>query len=101
MDIPRHSIVIGKQRTSLSLEQGFWDALREIAKGHGKSMTAVVNGIFAHRTRKNLSAEVRLFVLDYYRCQSRGQKLDSRTAQILGIENDPSSDRPVLMTLRH
>ncbi len=64
----KRSLTISGHRTSISLEEPFWDALAEIAEGRRVSMAALVASI--DRSRKptiNLSAAVRVFVLDWYR----------------------------------
>lgn len=64
----KRSVTIAGHRTSLSLEQPFWEALREIAATRNTSVAGVIAEI--DRTRKpeeNLSAAIRVFVLDYFR----------------------------------
>jgi predicted DNA-binding ribbon-helix-helix protein len=75
--IRKRSIYIGGHKTSLGLEQEFWDGLREIAVEQGKSLSATVVDIDYDRIlarRGNLSSAVRLFVLHYYRSNARTQE---------------------------
>jgi predicted DNA-binding ribbon-helix-helix protein len=67
-DIKR-SVRIAGHRTSIALEEEFWDALKEIAKGEGVSLNALIARIDAQRLPKtrNLSRAIRLFVLAYYK----------------------------------
>ena len=62
----KRSIVIAGHRTSLSLEQPFWDALKEIAARRGLSLARLIAEIDATRSG-NLSSAARLFVLDALR----------------------------------
>lgn len=62
----KRSIVIAGHRTSLSLEQPFWDALKEIAARRGLSLARLIAEIDATRSG-NLSSAARLYVLDALR----------------------------------
>jgi len=65
--IVKRSVAIGGHKTSVSLEDVFWEALREIASQRGATLSAVLDDIDAHRNSSNLSSHIRMFVLDYYR----------------------------------
>lgn len=58
----KHSLVIAGHHTSVSLEQEFWDVLKEIADRRGVALAALVAEIDAGRT-ENLSSALRLHVL--------------------------------------
>jgi predicted DNA-binding ribbon-helix-helix protein len=62
----KRSVVIAGHRTSLSLEQPFWDALKDIAGDRGVSLARLLAEIDASR-RGNLSSAARLYVLDSLR----------------------------------
>lgn len=70
MTKPRHkrSITIARHRTSISLEDGFWQALSRLAKADGRSVADLVGEIDRRRetSRSNtsLSAAIRLYVLE-------------------------------------
>ena len=64
--IRKRSVVIAGHSTSLTLEEAFWEDLREIARRRGLSLNALVGSIDAGR-EGNLSSALRLFVLDCYR----------------------------------
>ncbi len=64
----KRSLTVAGHRTSISLEEPFWQALAEIAVARRSSMAAVVAGIDRGREPgTNLSAAVRVAVLDWYR----------------------------------
>jgi predicted DNA-binding ribbon-helix-helix protein len=65
--VVKRSIVIAGHKTSVSLEDQFWDALREIATARGTAVGTLVSSIDADRKHGNLSSAIRLFVLDHYR----------------------------------
>ncbi|QGY02106.1 ribbon-helix-helix domain-containing protein [Methylobacterium mesophilicum SR1.6/6] len=65
--ITKRSVMIAGHRTSVSLEDPFWAALREIAAAQGQSVQALVGSIDAGRGAQNLSSAIRVFVLDAVR----------------------------------
>jgi predicted DNA-binding ribbon-helix-helix protein len=65
--VVKRSIVIAGHKTSVSLEDAFWDALKEIATVRSATLSEVVAGIDASRSQGNLSSAIRLFVLEHYR----------------------------------
>ena len=70
--VKKRSVMVGPRKTSISLENEFWDALNEIARARNTTMARLLELIAADRTRRgqmlaNLSSAVRIFVLDYYR----------------------------------
>jgi predicted DNA-binding ribbon-helix-helix protein len=73
----KRSIVIAGHKTSISLEDEFWNALREIAAQQGTSMSALVSTLDSDRQHQNLSSTIRLFVLDHYRAQARAWPIGS------------------------
>ena len=83
----KRSIVIGGHKTSVSLEDAFWKALKEIAIGRSTTLSDVVSSIDADRRQGNLSSSIRLFVLDFYRNQ-----INPAAATVAPVEE---------MTLRH
>ncbi len=68
--VVKRSIVIAGHKTSVSLEDPFWQGLREIAVTRNMTLSDVVASIDTDRLEGNLSSAIRLFVLDYYRNQS-------------------------------
>ena len=61
--IVKRSISIAGHRTSISLEEPFWEELRTIATARGLSVQALVGTIDAGRGQQNLSSAIRVFVL--------------------------------------
>jgi predicted DNA-binding ribbon-helix-helix protein len=54
---------------TVALENVFWHSLKEIARRHRMTVTALVEEINAQRRHSNLSSALRLFVLEFYRSQ--------------------------------
>jgi predicted DNA-binding ribbon-helix-helix protein len=65
--VVKRSIVIAGHKTSVSLEDAFWKALKEIANGRHMTLSDIVGMIDSERQHGNLSSAIRLFVLDFYR----------------------------------
>jgi predicted DNA-binding ribbon-helix-helix protein len=66
----KRSIVIGGHKTSVSLEDDFWQGLKEIAAQRDVSLSDLVATIDTDRRQGNLSSTIRLFVLDYYQLRA-------------------------------
>jgi predicted DNA-binding ribbon-helix-helix protein len=63
----KRSIMLAGHKTSVSLEDAFWQGLKEIAGRRKMSGSALIGLIDAQRGDGNLSSAIRLFVLDYFR----------------------------------
>ena len=62
----KQSVVIAGRKTSVSLEETFWKALKEIGIGRNMGLSAMVATIDSERQNGNLSSAIRLFVLNFY-----------------------------------
>ena len=67
--IKHRSITIAGRRTGVSIEDEFWNSLREIADGRDQTLYGLIADINAKRQSTNLSSAIRLFVLRHYREQ--------------------------------
>jgi predicted DNA-binding ribbon-helix-helix protein len=65
--VAKRSIVAAGHKTSVSLEDAFWEGLKEIARGRNITLSELVGAIDSERQHGNLSSAIRLFVLDFYR----------------------------------
>jgi len=63
----KRSLTIAGHRTSVSLEDDFWDALKEMSGGTDRSVAELVREIDATRGQRSLSSAIRSAVLAYYR----------------------------------
>lgn len=61
--IVKRSVSIAGHRTSISLEEPFWQILREIAEREKLSIQALIGRIDTERGEQNLSSAIRVFVL--------------------------------------
>jgi predicted DNA-binding ribbon-helix-helix protein len=70
--VAKRSLTVAGHRTSISLEDPFWEGLSAIAASRRQSVAAIVASIDRGRTTDtNLSAAIRLAVLDWYRKQAK------------------------------
>ena len=71
--VVKRSIVIAGHKTSVSLEDAFWEALKDIASARNATLSEVVASIDSSRSQGNLSSAIRLFVLDHFRANSESK----------------------------
>jgi predicted DNA-binding ribbon-helix-helix protein len=67
--VVKRSIVVVGHKTSVSLEDAFWNGLKEIARERHMTLSKLVAEIDAQPQLGNLSSALRLFVLEFYRTQ--------------------------------
>jgi predicted DNA-binding ribbon-helix-helix protein len=67
MSVVKRSLSIRGHRTSVSLEDPFWSALKDMAEADGRSLMSLVADIDARRGADNLSSAIRCHVLAHYR----------------------------------
>ena len=81
--VVKPSIVLAGHKTSVSLEDAFWDGLKDVAKARRLTLCDLVNGIDTKREQGNLSSAIRLFVLNHYQAQAASRLTDSRSSAIV------------------
>ena len=77
----KRSIVVAGRKTSVGLEDAFWNGLKEIAKWRDQTLSNLIASIDADRKHANLSSAIRLYVLEFYRDHQRGAVLDPSITQ--------------------
>src|SRR5262245_13935404 len=65
--VVKRSIVVAGHKTSVSLEDAFWQGVKEIANERDVTLSDLVATIDGKRQDGNLSSAIRLFVLGQYR----------------------------------
>jgi predicted DNA-binding ribbon-helix-helix protein len=73
--IIKRSVYIAGRKTSVTLEDAFWNSLIEIAMERHQSFPQLIAQIDAGRKFANLSSNLRVFVLGYYQDQYNSSKL--------------------------
>src|SRR5271166_6295805 len=68
--VVKRSIVLAGRKTSISLEEAFYNGLKDIAMERRQTLSALVGAINADRQLGNLSSAIRLFVLNQYQARS-------------------------------
>lgn len=67
--IRKRSLTIAGHRTSVSLEDAFWDALKAVAREQALSLPELVAQIDARRGPGGLSSAIRVYLLEHYRAR--------------------------------
>jgi predicted DNA-binding ribbon-helix-helix protein len=70
--VVKRSIVIAGHKTSVSLEDAFWQALKDIALAQHTTLSDLVAAIDKDRRHGNLSSAIRLFVLEHFQARADG-----------------------------
>jgi predicted DNA-binding ribbon-helix-helix protein len=86
--VTKRSVVIAGRKTSISLEDEFWNGLKAIAHRHHRTLSAVVGEINQKR-RGNLSSAIRVFVFGHL-C---GHALEPHTDGVAKVISSSSFDR--------
>src|SRR6202000_3318032 len=69
--VVKRSIVVAGHKTSVSLEEAFWNGMKEISGLRDMTLSELVGEIDSNRQQGNLSSAIRLFVLDYFRTRAQ------------------------------
>ena len=69
--VVKRSIVVAGHKTSVSLEEAFWNGMKEISGLRNITLSELVGEIDNTRQQGNLSSAIRLFVLDYFRSRAQ------------------------------
>jgi len=87
----KHSVLISGHKTSITLEDEFWNSLQEIAGERHKTVSRLITSIDTRRRKEfaNLSSATRMYILRHYRNQvkRRGGILPSTTRQSVRIRS--------------
>ena len=89
--IRKRSIAVNGHKTSISLEDAFFGALREITRQRGSTLSEIIAEVDRTRAEGNLSSALRLFVLDFYRsgAKSAGLHLSDPDSERVPHTSDP------------
>jgi predicted DNA-binding ribbon-helix-helix protein len=89
--IVKRSIVIAGHKTSVSLEDAFWNSLKDIGRSSDQTLSELVGDIDTRRLNGNLSSAIRLFVLGHYRENPTGSPAARGTAALLPQQGNGST----------
>jgi predicted DNA-binding ribbon-helix-helix protein len=67
--VMKRSVILAGHKTSVSVEDAFWQSFKEIAVRRHLTVSALLTAIDSERHHGNLSSAIRLFVLTFYRDQ--------------------------------
>jgi len=89
--ILKRAVDIGFRKSSVSLEDSYWSALKEIAAAQSVSVSRLVTKIDSKRQYANLSSAIRLFILVGRGAQGEGEAAVKRGRPFKGSK--PHSTR--------
>jgi predicted DNA-binding ribbon-helix-helix protein len=93
--VVKRSIVINGHKTSVSLEDMFWEGLKEIAQLRRTTLSIEVTAIDATRADGNLSSAIRLFVLEHFRL-ARGNGHDAAALPVMAAARSSTAPEHVV-----
>ena len=67
----KRSVVVVGRKMSVSLEDAFWQGLKDIATSRGMTFSDLIASVDLDRQHGNLSSALRLFVLSHYKARER------------------------------
>lgn len=70
----KRSIIRDGHKSSVSLEDQFWDGLQEIAGRENMTVSTLIGKIDQRRNSHNLSSAIRVYVLDDFRARIAQKK---------------------------
>ena len=70
----RPSVYVRGSKVTISLEPSIWEAFQEIAAEQGKTVNELATEIEQRRIGNNLSAAIRVYIIDYYRAVISGRR---------------------------
>jgi predicted DNA-binding ribbon-helix-helix protein len=68
--IMKRATLVDGRKTSVTLEDEFWNALKKIAATQNVGTPKLISKINRERQNNNLSSAIRVYVLSYYRERS-------------------------------
>jgi predicted DNA-binding ribbon-helix-helix protein len=87
--VAKRSVVIGGHKTSVSLEEPFWNEVRSIAEASQLSVSNLLQKIDGERQNANLSSAIRVYVLHHLRGQanaaSQSEPAAAHTSAVQGL----------------
>lgn len=89
--IAKRSVVLDHHKTSISLEDDFWNGVRAIADRKKMKLTELLEQIDRERNQANLSSAIRVFVLNEVRGQAGLPTPDARPSAAPGWSGGPQS----------
>lgn len=70
------NVTVNGRRTSLRMEPLLWDSMKEICEREGMSLNQMCSAIDSRRGASNLTAAIRVFIVQYFRAAVSGTGLE-------------------------
>ena len=62
----KKSLILSGHKTSVALEEDFWNALESIAKNKNTSVDSIIQKIDKEKRRGSLASALRVFILNFF-----------------------------------
>ena len=89
--VVKRSIVVAGHKTSVSLEEAFWNGMKEISGLRNMTLSELVGEIDSNRQQGNLSSAIRLFVLHHFRNEDKRMEVPKAHLSEVAAETTPVS----------
>ena len=76
--VEKRSVVVSGHKTSISLEEAFWEQLKAIARGRECTLSKLIAEIDDSRLHSNLSSEIRVFVLEHVQARREAARSSAK-----------------------
>ena len=86
--VTKRPILVGGHKTSISLEEAFWTAAKEISHQHDVSLSDLASEIERKLQHGNLSSAIHVYVLGYF----KNRAVDAITQKDRGMPRAAKSD---------
>jgi predicted DNA-binding ribbon-helix-helix protein len=89
----KRSVHIDGHKTSISVENEIWDALREVARQKNLSTSALIATIAKSKNSDNLSSAIRVFVVNHFRTTNGLREFSHGLARTVAPQAGPGRDK--------
>lgn len=79
--VAKRSVIVAGHKTSVSLEEAFWDGMKEISRIRKMTLSDLANEVNSNRHEGNLSSAIRLFVLSHFKSRAAPGPISIRTSE--------------------
>ena len=80
-NVIKRSIDLGGHKTSVSLEDEFWNGLRTIAERQHLTVSKLAQRIDSDRKNRNLSSAIRVHVFNYFQAQANPAGVEASVSE--------------------
>jgi predicted DNA-binding ribbon-helix-helix protein len=91
--VVKRSIVVAGHKTSVSIENAFWNGVKEISDERNMTLSELVSEVAANRQEGNLLSAIRLFVLGHFKARAASPPASCFAPELRDLK-EPASISP-------